>query len=88
MSAMALSHVCNDGQAQTCAAGFTRTAAVYAVKTLCQARQVFSFNSRTAVLDEKFSITVLESPASTNYAAIWRVTYSIAQQVRQSTQQL
>ena len=88
MPAMALSHVFHDGQPQAGTTGFARTAAVNAVKTLCQARQVFSFNTRPAVFDKKFSTAVLESPSCTDQTTLGRVTNCIAQQVRQGTQQL
>lgn len=49
LGAMTLRDMFDNGQAQTCATGFARAAAVNPVKTFGQARQVFGCNARPGV---------------------------------------
>ena len=55
---MSLRYVFDNGQTQAGTTGFTRTAAVNAVKALGQAWQMFCCNARPAVFDKKFGTAI------------------------------
>jgi len=86
---MALRHMLDDGQAQAGAASFTRTAAINAVKPLCQAPQVLGCNARTGISHRKNHATVRPLPhADPDVAACRGVAHGITDQIPHGTEQL
>ncbi|OGB54980.1 MAG: hypothetical protein A2503_15735 [Burkholderiales bacterium RIFOXYD12_FULL_59_19] len=86
---MALRHMFDDGQTQAGTAGFTRTAAVHAVKTLRQATQVFSGNTWPGVGHRKDQAIVRAWPNTHDDVPAWRgVAHGVADQIAHRTEQL
>jgi len=87
--AMALCHMLDDRQAQSGAAGFPRTAAVHAVKTLGQAAQVLGGNARSGIGHGKnhTAISPLADP-DRDVAAGRGVAHGVADQVAHGAEQL
>ena len=85
---MASQDMLNDGEAQAGTTGFTRTAAIYAIKTFRQARNMLGFNTDAAVLHRKYPLPVTNRPIQGDFAAVDGIAYSIADEITKSATQL
>ena len=85
---MALHHMLDDRQPEPGATGVARAAAVDAVETFGQPRQVFTRYADAAVADPDLASAVFApTPAQANAAAFCRVAHRIVQQVTDGAEQ-
>ena len=74
LTAMALGHMLDDGQAQPGATGLTRAAAIHAVKALSQARQMFRRNALTRIAHAELGPSAIHhAPTHLDRTAMGRV---------------
>ena len=86
---VALDHVLNDRQAEAGAARLARAAAIDAVETLGQAREMFACDAPSRVLNFHLAGTVLElRPSHVDAPAVGRIAHGVADEVGNGALQL
>jgi len=85
MRTVAREHMLDDGETQSGAAGFPRTAAVHAIKPLGEARNMLGSNAFAGIAHGKHAFAIAQLPGKGDVAALGCVAHGIGNKITQRT---